>query len=149
MVSADPPTGTFYRSTSCPGMLQKSPACDVSLTLSPADNFQQSFLQMERGLQAFGKFVPSAVVTRLVSQRPFTRDCPGCHGAAHFSNFGVFLHNFYTLCTHFFIFFPVHFLSQFLAQFASFFRIFAHFFCDFCIFFDFFCIFLKFSKFSP
>eukprot|EP00667_Euglena_gracilis_P007546 EG_transcript_7625 len=30
-------------------------------------NFQQSFLQMERGLQAFGKFVPSAVVTRLVA----------------------------------------------------------------------------------
>eukprot|EP00668_Euglena_longa_P037524 GGOE01048313.1.p1 GENE.GGOE01048313.1~~GGOE01048313.1.p1 ORF type:complete len:827 (-),score=193.09 GGOE01048313.1:473-2866(-) len=30
-------------------------------------NFQQSFMKMERGMQAFGKFVPSAVVTRLVA----------------------------------------------------------------------------------
>eukprot|EP00667_Euglena_gracilis_P009169 EG_transcript_9309 len=32
-------------------------------------DFQQSFLKMERGLRAFGQFVPSAVVTRLVAGR--------------------------------------------------------------------------------
>eukprot|EP00668_Euglena_longa_P026534 GGOE01033209.1.p1 GENE.GGOE01033209.1~~GGOE01033209.1.p1 ORF type:complete len:833 (-),score=194.71 GGOE01033209.1:473-2866(-) len=37
-------------------------------------NFQQSFLKMERGLQAFGKFVPSAVVTRLLAGHIHTDD---------------------------------------------------------------------------
>eukprot|EP00668_Euglena_longa_P008403 GGOE01010111.1.p1 GENE.GGOE01010111.1~~GGOE01010111.1.p1 ORF type:complete len:478 (-),score=145.52 GGOE01010111.1:76-1509(-) len=37
-------------------------------------NFQQSFLQMERGLRAFGKFVPSAVVLRLVAGHINTDD---------------------------------------------------------------------------
>eukprot|EP00668_Euglena_longa_P008398 GGOE01010106.1.p1 GENE.GGOE01010106.1~~GGOE01010106.1.p1 ORF type:complete len:860 (-),score=203.27 GGOE01010106.1:1999-4476(-) len=37
-------------------------------------NFQESFLKMERGLQAFGKFVPSAVVTRLVAGNIHTDD---------------------------------------------------------------------------
>eukprot|EP00667_Euglena_gracilis_P007941 EG_transcript_8028 len=37
-------------------------------------NFQQSFRQMERGLRAFGQFVPQAVVTQLVAGRLRTDD---------------------------------------------------------------------------
>eukprot|EP00668_Euglena_longa_P048267 GGOE01065335.1.p1 GENE.GGOE01065335.1~~GGOE01065335.1.p1 ORF type:complete len:491 (-),score=130.50 GGOE01065335.1:124-1596(-) len=37
-------------------------------------DFQQSFQKMERGLRAFGKFVPSAVVTRLVAGHIHTDD---------------------------------------------------------------------------
>eukprot|EP00668_Euglena_longa_P009720 GGOE01011752.1.p1 GENE.GGOE01011752.1~~GGOE01011752.1.p1 ORF type:complete len:828 (-),score=230.42 GGOE01011752.1:172-2535(-) len=37
-------------------------------------NFQQSFLQMERGLRAFGRFVPQAVVTQLVAGHINTDD---------------------------------------------------------------------------
>eukprot|EP00668_Euglena_longa_P037872 GGOE01048781.1.p1 GENE.GGOE01048781.1~~GGOE01048781.1.p1 ORF type:complete len:860 (-),score=223.86 GGOE01048781.1:12-2483(-) len=37
-------------------------------------NFQQSFLKMERGLRAFGQFVPSAVVTQLVAGKSRTDD---------------------------------------------------------------------------
>eukprot|EP00668_Euglena_longa_P037516 GGOE01048305.1.p1 GENE.GGOE01048305.1~~GGOE01048305.1.p1 ORF type:complete len:830 (-),score=239.70 GGOE01048305.1:460-2775(-) len=40
--------------------------------------FQKSFTQMERGLQAFGKFVPSAVVTRLVAGNIHTDDNMEC-----------------------------------------------------------------------
>eukprot|EP00667_Euglena_gracilis_P004231 EG_transcript_4249 len=44
------------------------PALPTALTREIHD-FQQSFRQMERGLRAFGQFVPSAVVARLVAGR--------------------------------------------------------------------------------